>query len=284
MFSSNSPSTTLSKRFWVVFVAALTLLLIAAALNVLGATLILIATLTVVLGIIAVARGQLHRLNISNRRTGTVVLLFGAYLMVLGGVTSFTTDDEIPTAVAAGDTCELPGSISEADSGTFYCTPADSNELIWASAADFTAHQKAEAQKLEEAAEEKAEAAAEEYEKEIAAAEERAETAETELQDYKDEAKAKAEADAKAKEEEQAEQEAAAAKAEEEEQERQRQQEAAQNTPAPVPAPQTNQNGDSSFQYENCDAARAAGAAPVHRGDYGFGPHLDRDNDGIGCE
>ncbi len=38
------------------------------------------------------------------------------------------------------------------------------------------------------------------------------------------------------------------------------------------------------FAYRNCDAARAAGAAPVRRGDAGYGPHLDRDNDGIGCE
>lgn len=36
--------------------------------------------------------------------------------------------------------------------------------------------------------------------------------------------------------------------------------------------------------YANCTEARAAGAAPVHRGDPGYGPHLDRDNDGIGCE
>lgn len=36
--------------------------------------------------------------------------------------------------------------------------------------------------------------------------------------------------------------------------------------------------------YANCTAARAAGAAPVRRGDPGYGAHLDRDNDGIGCE
>lgn len=36
--------------------------------------------------------------------------------------------------------------------------------------------------------------------------------------------------------------------------------------------------------YPNCAAARAAGAAPVRRGQPGYGPHLDRDNDGIGCE
>ncbi|WP_224766550.1 excalibur calcium-binding domain-containing protein [Nocardioides campestrisoli] len=34
----------------------------------------------------------------------------------------------------------------------------------------------------------------------------------------------------------------------------------------------------------NCDAARAAGLAPVRRGDPGYGPHLDRDGDGIACE
>ncbi|MET3528086.1 MULTISPECIES: excalibur calcium-binding domain-containing protein [Phenylobacterium] len=36
--------------------------------------------------------------------------------------------------------------------------------------------------------------------------------------------------------------------------------------------------------YPNCAAARAAGAAPVRRGEPGYGPHLDRDNDGVGCE
>lgn len=36
--------------------------------------------------------------------------------------------------------------------------------------------------------------------------------------------------------------------------------------------------------FANCTEARAAGAAPVRRGEPGYGPHLDRDNDGIGCE
>lgn len=40
----------------------------------------------------------------------------------------------------------------------------------------------------------------------------------------------------------------------------------------------------SGWAYRNCDEARAAGAAPVRRGQPGYGPHLDRDNDGIGCE
>lgn len=40
----------------------------------------------------------------------------------------------------------------------------------------------------------------------------------------------------------------------------------------------------SSVYYRNCDAARADGAAPVYAGDPGYGRHLDRDGDGVGCE
>ncbi len=36
--------------------------------------------------------------------------------------------------------------------------------------------------------------------------------------------------------------------------------------------------------YENCTEAWNAGAAPLHRGDPGYAPRLDRDNDGIACE
>lgn len=36
--------------------------------------------------------------------------------------------------------------------------------------------------------------------------------------------------------------------------------------------------------FRNCDAAHAAGAAPVRRGAPGYGAHLDADGDGIGCE
>lgn len=36
--------------------------------------------------------------------------------------------------------------------------------------------------------------------------------------------------------------------------------------------------------FANCSQARAAGAAPVRRGQPGYGPHLDRDGDGVACE
>lgn len=36
--------------------------------------------------------------------------------------------------------------------------------------------------------------------------------------------------------------------------------------------------------FSSCDAARAAGAAPLHRGFPGYSPALDRDGDGVACE
>ena len=36
--------------------------------------------------------------------------------------------------------------------------------------------------------------------------------------------------------------------------------------------------------YANCDAARAAGAAPISRGEPGYRSALDRDNDGVACD
>lgn len=64
--------------------------------------------------------------------------------------------------------------------------------------------------------------------------------------------------------------------------------------PTPTP-PQDDEDGSSSSStgggggggsayYRNCDAARDAGAAPVRRGDPGYGRHLDRDGDGVACE
>lgn len=49
-----------------------------------------------------------------------------------------------------------------------------------------------------------------------------------------------------------------------------------ETSPPPAEAPTT--------YYANCTEARNAGAAPVRRGDPGYAPHLDRDNDGVGCE
>lgn len=48
------------------------------------------------------------------------------------------------------------------------------------------------------------------------------------------------------------------------------------------PAPQRVSGSD--VYYANCSAARAAGAAPIYRGQPGYRAKLDRDGDGIACE
>ncbi|WP_052029987.1 excalibur calcium-binding domain-containing protein [Streptomyces sp. PCS3-D2] len=55
-------------------------------------------------------------------------------------------------------------------------------------------------------------------------------------------------------------------------------------TSAPAPDDGTGSSGGGSISYRNCAAVRAAGAAPIHRGEPGYGRHLDRDGDGVGCE
>jgi hypothetical protein len=54
--------------------------------------------------------------------------------------------------------------------------------------------------------------------------------------------------------------------------------------PKPSPEPKPTQEPEPEPYYKNCDAVRAAGKDPIHRGDPGYGRHLDRDGDGVGCE
>jgi hypothetical protein len=52
--------------------------------------------------------------------------------------------------------------------------------------------------------------------------------------------------------------------------------------PAPPPPPPTDPPGE--VYYKNCDAVRAAGAAPLYVGQPGYRSGLDRDGDGVACE
>ena len=55
--------------------------------------------------------------------------------------------------------------------------------------------------------------------------------------------------------------------------------------PAPADAPAAPPAAPSGETYfQNCAAARAAGAAPLHAGDPGYRSQLDGDNDGVACE
>lgn len=57
------------------------------------------------------------------------------------------------------------------------------------------------------------------------------------------------------------------------------------NTPKPTAAAGlVGGGGGGSTYYANCKAVRAAGAAPIHRGEPGYSSKLDRDGDGVACE
>jgi hypothetical protein len=59
-------------------------------------------------------------------------------------------------------------------------------------------------------------------------------------------------------------------------------------TPEAVPAPSgpspASEMTTAQVGYPNCAAARAAGVAPLHRGEPGYAEGLDRDHDGVACE
>ena len=42
--------------------------------------------------------------------------------------------------------------------------------------------------------------------------------------------------------------------------------------------------GSDTLSFANCTEVRAAGAAPIRRGEPGYAAHLDRDDDGVACE
>jgi hypothetical protein len=51
-----------------------------------------------------------------------------------------------------------------------------------------------------------------------------------------------------------------------------------------APQPPAQPDPPASVYYKNCAAVKAAGAAPLYRGQPGYASHLDRDGDGIACE
>jgi Protein of unknown function (DUF1524)/Excalibur calcium-binding domain len=54
-------------------------------------------------------------------------------------------------------------------------------------------------------------------------------------------------------------------------------------TSSPMPRPSRTSTAPG-VRYDNCAAVRAAGAAPIRRGEPGYDTHLDGDGDGVGCE
>jgi hypothetical protein len=54
--------------------------------------------------------------------------------------------------------------------------------------------------------------------------------------------------------------------------------------PTPKPTIAKSSTNDQTVYYQNCTAVKAAGKAPLHKGDPGYSGKLDRDGDGVACE
>lgn len=242
--------------------------------------------------------------NLRTRRTAMAAAALAPLMLAIsacGGGSSVPTVDS--PASALGQECSAAGHERAEGETTLYCTPDDAGALAWATQTEYRNHELAlRTQEAEEKAE-KEEAA-------LKAAEERAAAAEqarvkAEEQEKANEAAKAAEAreaaEAQAAEraaaaQKQAADQAAAAEKKAADQIAANKAKAAQQAPkkldtikqAPAPAqksqPRTFADTGAPKYFKNCTAARQAGAAPVRAGDPGYGRHLDRDGDGVGCE
>lgn len=111
-----------------------------------------------------------------------------------------------------------------------------------------------------------------------AADEEAARKAEEEKKRAEEEAARKAEEEKKAAEEQ------AKQQAEQEAQQQAATEEAARQAQQQAEQQQAQQQQQANTYYPNCTAAKAAGAAPLYRGQPGYSTKLDRDGDGVACE
>ncbi|GAA1661837.1 hypothetical protein GCM10010977_23970 [Citricoccus zhacaiensis] len=292
--ADSAQNASANRRRWLIIgliaLAVLILLLVFAPV-----VLMLLCIPAFIIALIALIAGGLRWARIRNRRVagglvgGTFVLFIIAAVVFSTSLPASTTDpitvSEEPTptistepelASFVGEACDADHLIMTQGADTLYCDDDGQGEFVWFTAADHEAAE-VEAQKVaaEQAAAEKEaaeKAAAEKEAADKAAAEEAAQKAAAEkaAADKVAEEKAAADRAAQAESERKAEAEA--------ERQATREREAA---PAPAPEPA---RAPASAYYANCSEARAAGAAPVYRGDPGYSKKLDRDGDGVGCE
>lgn len=291
-----------TRLFWIVAAIVMVILLIAALSGGFAAVLVFLGIIALLTGLYALLFKRRTWIGIPHRKSALVVTVSGILAFMLGGVVGAgatpssddsraslvteqqTTATATPTPTATNPAQSSCTAVDESHTynGEIYICTADNNEqLVWLA--------EAESRSLVEAREAKAKAAAAKLAADKAAAQKAAAKAAAD-KIAAEKAAAKAAADKRAAEkvaaeaaaarqaaEKAAADQAAAARAAAD---RAAQQAAAEQAAqqAVVPA------APASVYYGNCSAARAAGAAPVYAGSPGYGTHLDRDRDGVGCE
>ncbi|MCW2131706.1 excalibur calcium-binding domain-containing protein [Arthrobacter sp. VKM Ac-2550] len=287
--------------FWItasILFLLLVLFSFAAGLGGFGVFLTLLGIISLITGLFALIFKRRSWIGLQNRKGAKTTIWSGVVVLVVGlaisgtSATAVNEDEPFATATATPSPSASSIALTSCDdedmrrgfqSEIFFCTEDEDGVLVWM---DRDSHDTIVADRAAEAAELKAKeeaakkAAAEKKAEEEAAKKEAAEKKANEEAAKKEaaEKKAQEEADRQAEAERQAEADRQAEEARRLAEE-QAQQEAEPFVPAPAPAPAAPAGG-----FENCSAARAAGAAPVYAGQPGYGSHLDRDGDGIGCD
>jgi hypothetical protein len=261
---------TRSKSFWILAALVLLLVILFAASAGFAGVLIILGIVALVTGLYALVFKRRSWVGLPHRKSAGVMAAAGVVAFIVGGGVAGATakPDSVPeksAAVAsptpsasatltatspANSPCTTSGESRKYNDQLFICTMGSSERLVWMNE---TESKKVVAQK---AAADKA--AADKVAADKLAAD-------------------KAAADKVAADKLAAEQAAAAVKA----------------APAPFVAPAPAAPAPyvapapaapAAVYYKNCTAARAAGAAPIYQGSPGYGTHLDRDGDGIGCD
>jgi hypothetical protein len=260
-----------SITFWIVAAIVLLLVIIFAAAGGFGGALVILGIVTLITGLYALLFKRRTWVGIPHRKSALLVVGSGIVVFILGGsvlaatasstggqaesalVEVSATATATPTATNPSKTACVTADETKAYNGDlFVCTMGADQRLVWLPEAESKVIvAKAAANKVaaDKAAADKA--AADKAAADKAAAD-------------------RAAADKIAADQLEAQQAAAA-------------QQTARNLPAAPVAPAV-PAVPAAAPYANCTAARAAGAAPVYRGSPGYGTHLDRDGDGIGCD
>ena len=270
--------------FWIVAALVLLVLIPLAIAGGLGMVLFILGLVALLTGLYVFLFKRRSWVGLPHRKSGGLVAVAGFVALILGaGVVGATaapqadtgkaaqvspvqqsaTPTPTPTPTAtnpANSACTTAAVTRKYNNQTFICTAGSDQRLVWMSEADSkrVLAEKVAADKVaaEKAAAEKA--AAEQAAAEKAAADKAA----------ADQAAAQLAAEQAAA---QKAAEAAAAQA-------------AQQAAKPAPAPAPAAPAPSAVYYANCAAAKAAGAAPLYRGQPGYRAGMDGDNDGVACE
>lgn len=221
--------------------------------------------------------------------TGTALALVCGFLAACSAVpseqdapyeshTQSSSASQTPTEESlTNEACDVEMERKTQGDAEYVCTLKDDGTLVWLPKVASEKVTEARKQAEERAQRQADKAAAEEAQRqaEEAAAEEaqrQAEEAQRQAEEAQRQAEEAAAQEAQRLAEEQAAAEAAQREAEEAAAEAQRLAEEQARKPAPADS------------FENCDAVRAAGADPIHRGEPGWHEELDADGDGVGCE